>query len=80
LVDGAEVISSEVEKRLPLGRFLLLPKNILDHGEREEITILEFFNEADAINKAVIIFRDVPPALPGLGEESFPDIIMNGLF
>jgi hypothetical protein len=79
LVYGAEVVSSKVEKRLPLGRFFLVLKNILDYSEREKITILEFFNEADAPNKAVIIFRDVPPALPGLWEESFPDVIMNGL-
>jgi hypothetical protein len=57
----------------------LLPKNILDHSEREKIPILEVFNETDAPYKAVIIFRDILPALPGLRKEALPDVIMNGL-
>src|SRR4030066_1017454 len=36
LVYGPEVLSSEIEERLPLRGFLLLFQNILNHGEREE--------------------------------------------
>ena len=40
--------------------------------------ILKFFDEADAFYIAVIIFRNVPSPLEGLGKESLPDVKMNG--
>jgi hypothetical protein len=68
----------EIEERLPLGGFSLLFQNILDHGEREEMAVLKFFDEADAFYIVVIIFRNVPSPLFGFWKESFPDVKMNG--
>jgi hypothetical protein len=43
------------------------------------MTILEFFDKADALHIAVIIFRNVSPLLSGFWKESLPDVIMNRL-
>jgi hypothetical protein len=44
------------------------------------MTILEFFDKADALHVAVIIFRNVSPLLSGFRKESLPDVIMDRLF
>ena len=43
------------------------------------MTILKLFDEADAFYIAVIIFRNVPSPLEGLGKKSLPDVKMDGL-
>ena len=43
------------------------------------MTILEFFDKADALHVAVIIFRNVSPLLAGFWKESLPDVVVNRL-
>jgi hypothetical protein len=33
----------------------------------------------DTVYIAIVVLRNVPSAFAGLGEEPFPDVIMNGL-
>jgi hypothetical protein len=80
LVYRPEVLFSEMEERLHLWRFPLIFQNIFNHSEGEKIAILEFFDKANALYIALIIFRNVPSTLARLGEESLPDVKMNGLF
>jgi hypothetical protein len=56
----------------------LLFQDVFDHRKREKVAILQFFDEADAPYIAVIIFRNIPSPLEGLGKESLPDVKMNG--
>jgi hypothetical protein len=54
--------------------------DLLDEREGEKKMILDFFDQEDALDKALVIVRDVLSLFPGTRNKAFPDIEMDRLF
>jgi hypothetical protein len=80
LVHGPKVFLSEAQEGFPLRGLLLTFEDIFNDRQGKKIAVLEFLNQTNALHIAIIIIRNIPSPLAGLGEEAFADVIMNGLF